>query len=79
MLLPVRPLWSSHTVLWLPSVQCGVGLITFIEGTVEAKDCLVPLGWGLVSMDPLAAVMCTNNTYGISDEREVSITSRCTQ
>lgn len=37
----------------------------------------MPPGYGVVSLDPLVAEMCTNNRYGANETRLASASSRC--
>lgn len=57
--------------------QCGSGIITLSTGSVSRDACRVPAGWGIRSYYPLVAQPCTNNSYGIAQDRPVSSSVRC--
>jgi hypothetical protein len=59
------------------SLQCGNGLTTATNGSVSKDQCLIPVGWGMVSMQPLVAVLCANGSYGVNTTRAVTANARC--
>jgi hypothetical protein len=44
---------------------------------VSKDQCLIPAGWGIVTLQPLLAVMCANGSYGINSTRAVTANARC--
>lgn len=58
-------------------LQCGNGLTTAAAGSVSAEQCLIPAGWGVVSVTPPAAAICANGSYGINSTRAVTSNARC--
>ena len=61
-----------------PCVSCGTNLITDGTGAVSKDACLVPAGYGVISLEPLAAGRCVDNSYGINDTRTAGPGARCT-
>jgi hypothetical protein len=45
---------------------------------VSKDACLVPAGWGLTSVNPMAAAKCEKNTYGHNTDRAAVSNARCT-
>eukprot|EP00775_Hariotina_reticulata_P012417 gene12417-12553_t len=61
-----------------PCLPCGPNLITLFEGADDFPGkCLVPVGYGIKSMFPPAAVLCVNSTYGQNELQEASLDARC--
>eukprot|EP00775_Hariotina_reticulata_P003962 gene3962-4215_t len=61
-----------------PCVGCGPGLITADIGSVGRDACMVPAGWGVVSLFPvMTAKICVGNSYGDAVDRPASAASRC--
>lgn len=59
-------------------MECGANLITAETGSVSKEACLVPAGYGVISLEPLAAALCVDNQYGINDTRPAVAGARCT-
>ncbi len=59
-------------------VKCGTGIITAATGSVSKDACLVPAGYGLVSLNPMVAEPCKANTYGHAMDRVAVANARCT-
>jgi hypothetical protein len=59
-------------------LQCGTNLITATDGSVSKDACQVPAGFGLTSINPMAAAKCEKNTYGDSVPRAAVANARCT-
>eukprot|EP00775_Hariotina_reticulata_P003780 gene3780-4039_t len=67
-----KPDWNRN-----PCVRCGANLDTADVGSVSKDACRVPAGYGLVSLYPLVARICTQNTYGDTVARPAASSSRC--
>ena len=59
-------------------VACGANLVTSETGAVSKDACMVPPGYGIISLQPLAAAACTQNSYGADEERAAVPSARCT-
>jgi hypothetical protein len=59
-------------------LQCGTNLKTAAAGSVSKDACLVPAGFGLTGINPMAAAKCEKNTYGDSVDRTAVANARCT-